>query len=478
MEDDFLIECIENEIESSNFDFKRDIYDFDIEESKEDFLIDVMSFANSHANGSKYIITGVKLNKDNSRKLRGINEQKIKDGADYQSLVNDNIEPNIIIDFKVIDYDGNKFGIFKIGSENNDKPYLLSKQYGKLQKGYTRIRKGQKNEYVSRRDFDIFYKEKNHDEYSSINLKGIINRNISDTFEIKNFENPVDLKKAQTIIENLYKQINDIKVIRSSKSTIKFGNELSIEQENIDTIQQYAKENNIFLTEDFFDIGYITFFSIPYSTTKYYGTESEKKKYKMICELSETISIFEGYKKFYGKISEIYYTELAIQNNGKKFDEDIEVTLKIKRGILFDLDNFPIPCESIIESVIDNEIIEKYLNIEKNYGINEYTSKYIKNIPVIPRGVNIPAIGYSKPSYDSYAEYFKEYLKSIIDYEFIVEAEYCFIRYEQKNIKPNEAISFPARILFNSELDEIEYEIKTKYNPNIQKGKIIKKLKE
>ena len=245
MEDDFLIECIENEIESSNFDFKRDIYDFDIEESKEDFLIDVMSFANSHANGSKYIITGVKLNKDNSRKLRGINEQEIKDGADYQSLVNDNIEPNIIIDFKVIDYDGNKFGIFKIGSENNDKPYLLSKQYGKLQKGYTRIRKGQKNEYVSRRDFDIFYKEKNHDEYSSINLKGIINRNISDTFEIKKFENPVDLKKAQTIIENLYKQINDIKVIRSSKSTIKFGNELSIEQENIDTIQQYAKENNI-----------------------------------------------------------------------------------------------------------------------------------------------------------------------------------------------------------------------------------------
>lgn len=131
MEDDFLIECIENEIESSNFDFKRDIYDFDI-------------------------------------------------------------EPNIIIDFKVIDYDGNKFGIFKIGSESNDKPYLLSKQYGKLQKGYTRIRKGQKNEYVSRRDFDIFYKEKNHDEYSSINLKGIINRNISDTFEIKKFENPVD----------------------------------------------------------------------------------------------------------------------------------------------------------------------------------------------------------------------------------------------------------------------------------------------
>ncbi len=42
MEDDFLIECIENEIESSNFDFKRDIYDFDIEKSKECLLQIVM----------------------------------------------------------------------------------------------------------------------------------------------------------------------------------------------------------------------------------------------------------------------------------------------------------------------------------------------------------------------------------------------------------------------------------------------------
>jgi len=137
-----------------------DLLNFDIEESKEDFLIDVMPFANSHANGSKYIITGVKLNKDNSRKLRGINEQKIKDGADYQSLVNDNIEPNIIIDFKVIDYDGNKFGIFKIGSENNDKPYLLSKQYGKLQKEYTRIRKGQKTNMYQEEILIYFIKKK------------------------------------------------------------------------------------------------------------------------------------------------------------------------------------------------------------------------------------------------------------------------------------------------------------------------------
>ena len=120
MDDYFLIECIENEIKSSNYDFKKDIYDFEIQESKEDFLTDVISFANSHVNWSKYIITGVKIYKDKPRNIKGINEQKIKDGADYQSLVNDNIEPNIIIDFKTIDYKGSKFGIFKIDSKKID----------------------------------------------------------------------------------------------------------------------------------------------------------------------------------------------------------------------------------------------------------------------------------------------------------------------------------------------------------------------
>ena len=177
MEEDFLIECIENEIENSYYDFKKDIYDFSIQKNKEDFLVDVIAFANNHSKGNKYIITGVKLQEDNSRTFEGITESKIKDGADYQSLVNDNIEPNVIIDFKILDYNGKKFGIFRINDENNDPPYFLSKQYGNLPKGFIKIRKGQKNEFVNRRDFDLFYNEKTNNEISNISLKGIINKN-------------------------------------------------------------------------------------------------------------------------------------------------------------------------------------------------------------------------------------------------------------------------------------------------------------
>lgn len=469
MEEDFLIECIENETENSYYDFKKDIYDFSVQKNKEDFLVDVISFANNHSKGNKYIITGVKLHDDNSRTLDGITESKIKDGADYQSLVNDNIEPNIIVDFKIVDYNGKKFGVLRVNDENNDPPYFLSKQYGSLPKGFIKIRKGQKNEFVTRRDFDLFYNEKTNNEMSNICLKGIVNKNISDTFKIERFQNKIDFEKCKNKIYELFTEINEIELERSLKSGLKFGSDLYVEQEDIDIIRKYSQKNNIILKDDFFDIGYITFFSMLNSSTNYYGTESEKKKYKLICDLSEMISIFEGYKKFYDNVDKIFYTELAIQNNGRKFDEDIEVTLKFKKDDLFNYDNFPIPSEDII----DVEFIEKNLRITKLSRINEYTSKYIRNIPIIPKPIKLPTIGYSSPSYKSYIEYFKEYVKYVADYEIIEEDDYCFFKYEQKNIKPNEVIALPSKILFRKIPDNIEYEIKTKYNPNIQKGKIL-----
>ena len=63
------------------------------------------------------------------------------------------------------------------------------------------------------------------------------------------------------------------------------------------------------------------------------------------------------------------------------------------------------------------------------------------------------------------------------DYEIIETDYYYFLKYEQKNIKPNEVISLPSKILLRKIPEDIEYEIKTKYNPNIQKGKILNNSK-
>ena len=42
MDNDFLIECIENEAENTYYDFKKDIYNFSEIKCKEDFLKKIM----------------------------------------------------------------------------------------------------------------------------------------------------------------------------------------------------------------------------------------------------------------------------------------------------------------------------------------------------------------------------------------------------------------------------------------------------
>lgn len=475
MNDEYLIECIQSEIESGSFDFKKDIYDFSISENKQAFLIDVLSFANGHSNGDKYIITGVKLYPDGSRDLVGITETKIKDGADYQNLINDNIEPNIILDFKVIEYEDNKYGIFRISKENDDKPYLLSKKYYNLEKGFIRIRKGQKNEYISRRDFDIYYKNKFSVETSNIYLRGIIDKNLSVKYCAKKYTHNIDFKTMQTQIYYKFEKINNYNFIKSSNTSFRFGDKLEFNQTETKNIRLYAMNNNISIDKEFFDLGDLSYLNIGIGTKNLIGTDEEKEKYELIEELEEYTGIYNGLYQFYNEINNYYFLELAIENNGKKFDDDIEVNLKIKRECFLEYVDFPVPSESIIEKILDDGIIDKLIRIEKINGINCYTAKDIHIEPIRPILYKIPGpLGYVKPDYKEYSDYYIEYIKSVADFEIISDKDYYYIQYEQKNIKPNEKILLPARLMFKQIPEYIEYEIKTKHNPKILTGKIEK----
>lgn len=475
--DDYLVDCIENEIENANFDFKKDIYDFTIQKCKEDFLTDIISFANSHSKGDKYIITGVKIHEDNSRDLVGVTQNKLQDGADYQSLINDNIEPNIIVDFKVLEYKNKKFGIFNINNKNIDTPYLLSKKYGKLEKGFIKIRKGQKNEYVTRRDFDIFYKEKIDKEVSNIHLFGVIGKKVNNKFELKKIVNNINFELLKAEIENVFYSISEINLEKSISSEFvpAFGSKLSVSAEDVNNIKIYANHNEINLPKDFFDVGNLRHSQlIPYGSENIYGTESEEKKYNLLCELSKIIAIYESLKSFNDNIGNLYYSEFAISNDGKKFDENIEVTLIVDKDVFLDYKNFPIPEEPIISDLLNEDILNKYLINEKVNGINTYEGEKSFLLPIMPTRVQLPSLlAYSDPSYESYTKYYYDYINAIADYEIVSDDKHYYIKYEQKKIKPNEKIFLPSRLFFKKIPNRINYEIKSKYNANIQKGEIL-----
>jgi len=472
MDDDYLIECIENEIESGFFDFKDEIYDFKILKKKEAFLTDVLSFANGHSKGDKYIITGVKLNSDGSRNLNGVDVSKIQDGADYQSLLNDNVEPNLTLDFKPVDYNNLKFGVFKIGKENTDRPYMLSKKYGDLNKGFMKIRRGQKNEFVTRRDLEQMFKSKIKEEKSDIFLRGVVDKKASDHFEIKKIEKPIDIdaEEVKKRIRNLFKKISEIHLPRVSKMFVDFYTPVEIYDETKKTITEFAKVNAIEMLDDFFYLGALTQSDLGLSRGLH-GDEEEEKKYHLIYRLEEYILEYYGVLDIYKKLGNIYYSELCIENLGDKYDNDVEILLKVKEKDFVNFNDFPTPKEGIIKYITSHDFLDEWILNSRNSEVNLYKAEKVGLPPSYPQAFH-DMLTTVEPEPKEYIDYYKEYIDYLIGYEITYETGYYYIRFSYSQIKPKEKIFLPTRLFFYGDIEYLEYRINSKFNSEIKTGRI------
>jgi len=164
---------------------------------------------------------------------------------------------------------------------------------------------------------------------------------------------------------------------------------------------------------------------------------------------------------------------LYVENSGKHFDEDIEITISfnkecyIKFWELLKLDkrNF--------------EFYQKFLPIEKTVDINEYPD-YKNRIPETPPiKFGHQSIGMGLTTATTYTdendvEYLERETNAIIEqlycYETIVKDDKLYLSFKINNISPNEKIFFPAYIFVNDNLTEINYTIKSKYSYENEKG--------
>jgi hypothetical protein len=150
-----LEDLILYENENSRLDFKEKQYR---KEQHHDLIKDVLSMANAHDDGFKYIIFGVKHFPDGNRNLVGIPEGDFIDPSNYQQIIKENIEPDLDIDYSPYKLDNKIFGILSIS--NPDRPYLLKKDMDKLKKGTCFIRKGSVSYPISRADLERIYNQK------------------------------------------------------------------------------------------------------------------------------------------------------------------------------------------------------------------------------------------------------------------------------------------------------------------------------
>ncbi len=202
--------------EYENIDFKEKMYDFNISQKKIDFIKDIVAMATSSRIENKYIIIGIKESVGEFECI-GIKPELVKKPSDYQQLIRENVEPNINFTLEEINFDGKLLGCFII-SGNNNRPYMLRKDFEKLAKGDCFIRVNSSQSKVTRMDLDNFYSERI--EYINSTLRKLNYKKIELSRELlliyllkKNFNYIVETKNT------LIREVNDcLEALKSDKS--------------------------------------------------------------------------------------------------------------------------------------------------------------------------------------------------------------------------------------------------------------------
>lgn len=156
-----IVELIEDYNEGDFLDFKREEYG---REKKHELIKDVLAFANSEHIGDRYIIIGIKKSGDEFEKF---NIDVPEDSANIQSIIHDNIKPDLNVEYAPYIYKDTKLVILTIKNPL-DKPYSTKKVVANPTGGiiYTentfKIRKGSRIKDLSRDDLDRIYSDKLH----------------------------------------------------------------------------------------------------------------------------------------------------------------------------------------------------------------------------------------------------------------------------------------------------------------------------
>jgi hypothetical protein len=277
---DELDDLIKFENENTRLDFKLTEYS---KPKYSAFLKDIISMANANTSESRYIIIGLKPKSDGDRGIIGINNG-LTDPSTYQQLINENIDPELYVEYSAYRFEDKILGVFKMPNCINQ-PYLMKKDYGdKLRKGDGFIRKGTHQTRVMRVDLDNFYASRaNLGLFSGEILIGFKGTNYSDTLELKALSNlnfPSEKQKAKIISILNKKKAEKEKLekfgikdnlfdIRDTlaRSFVPFGGGIPYENRDIETLEKNLK--NVSKT---------------YREADYYYV-FEKKSYKINLEL-------------------------------------------------------------------------------------------------------------------------------------------------------------------------------------------------
>ena len=258
----------------------------------------------------------------------------------------------------------------------------------------------------------------------------------------------------------------------------KIADDVTISDDFKKLINDFAIKEEIKLHEKFWCLGNLKKNKLQMATpfgksaTSYIGTDEERNRFSLLKKLYWEIVSFNEYTEYFTFMDNIEYIELMVSNIGKSYDEDIDIKLIVPKGCLLKHDDLLYPGENIIEKVQEIKIEEILFEISETDSVCAYD--YPQQPSFRSEEINVsPLLTYTRTfSYEDQKEYYKDSLNDIFIYRYFDKPESDILRFDIEYLKHNTSMAFPSKLLFKNVPSTIEYEITSKFTPDMVKGKI------
>ena len=247
---------------------------------------------------------------------------------------------------------------------------------------------------------------------------------------------------------------------------------VQISENDTQRISDFCNSKGIVLPEDFFCLGNLQkettepLFNLYGGTSiTLNGSESEKKKYELIRELSRKIREYNEVMEYFEKIDKFYRASLVVSNVGTTFDEDIDVKVCVDKGHLINISHIPQPGEFFIKEVVNVEAPRLLFSGYGDSDIDEY-SNYPPPTPYIPEPIKFP-FGSNSDEIEKQKEEYNDLIENIFCYDIHESETEDILCFNIPYLKQNTKMFFPSYLLFKTVPEYIRYEIRSKHSPNV-----------
>lgn len=293
---------------------------------------------------------------------------------------------------------------------------------------------------------------------SNLILKGIVNDSTIDEivlydFSLKKYHSS---EKMMAEIKKLYQQISEYAIAKSGAmpqlhSVLHYKVEVSTNQK--DSIIDFAEFISFFLPSDFFNLGELfesgLSFALYGGKRDFEGSEDETNKYINIIQLYEKIKNISAWMPFENGFTGLKYIKLAVCNDGKTYDEDIDAELKIPMDAVILPLQLPKIEESAFKFIAENYSLENFFEIEIALGYNNYQSSQ-KTV--------------SQENRQYYVDHCYKNSNNQFKYDFFEKGNDLIIKLHIDYLKHNTSVAFPTVLFVKDNISDFHYAIKSKHN--------------